>query len=363
MTSLRVFAVLGSFFLAGLLFYLLEGVLTPFIIAWVASYLLVPVVDRLERHMTRWLAVLLVFIIFGALLGAIMRWIVPQVQHEVMLFMHQLPDTMHDIAKLVHTLANALHVPVASGKLASDLQSSLLNIGSHMMQGPSLFFSTAAQAIKVGIYVCLIPIVMFYLLRDWHGLNARIVSAVQGAFHIRLEAILETSNEVFRHFIHGQLLAMLGFGVLYSIGYLVSGISLGLVLGLMAGLLSAIPFAAFLLTGVPAMLLATVQFHGLSHLLMVMLTIMGAELVGNLVLIPVFVGRYVKVHAAAVLLLIFAGGALFGVMGMLMALPLAAIMAAYETHYGVFRARPAPGRFMSPQAPGSEEQDDDDGGQ
>ncbi len=346
MTSLRIFAVLGSVLILGFLFYLLEGVLTPFIIAWVASYLLVPVVDRLNRRMPRWGAVLLVFLLVGGVLAATMRWLVPQVQHEVTLFMAQLPDTMHDVARLVQRLADALHIRVASQKLAGDMQAYLLSIGSHMVHGPSVFVSTAAQAVKVTIYVGLVPIVMFYLMRDWHSLHRRVVSALQGAFRLRIEPILQTSNEVFRHFIHGQLLAMLGIGVLYTIGYSISGVSLGLVLGLLAGLLSAIPFAAFLLTGVPAMLLATVEFPGLSHLLVVILTIIGSEMVGNFVLIPVFVGRYVRVHAVAVLLLIFAGGALFGVMGMLMALPLAAVLAAYETRYGVFRARPAPGRLV-----------------
>lgn len=344
MTSVRLFAVLGVIFLLGLAFYLLEGILTPFLTAWVAAYLLVPVVDRLSRRMPRWLAVLVVFLCLGAAGAAVVRWILPQLQQEMLLFMDQLPRTMDDVARLIQGIARALHIHVASQKLTSDIQGYLLSAGSQMVQGPALFFSTAAQAVKVGIYVCLIPIVLFYLLRDWHALSARMVSLTRGAVRLRVQRVLTTSNEVFRHFIHGQLMAMVGFGALYATGYLVSGISLGLFLGIVAGCVSAIPFAAFALTGLPAMLLATVEFHGISHLILVILTIAGSELIGNLVLMPVLVGRYVRVHAVAVLFLIFAGGALFGILGMLMAIPLAAILAAYETQYGVLHhaSTPAP---------------------
>lgn len=339
MTIVRLFSLLGTVFLIGLAFYLLEGILTPFIVAWVAAYLLVPVVDFLHRRMPRWIAILIVFVILATVGSVVLRWLLPQMQQEVVLFMHQLPATMADLTGLIQKTAHALHVRIASQELTADIEAYLFSAGSSLVQGPSVFFSTAAQAIKVAVFLCLIPIVTFYLLRDWHDFTARIESMTKGAFRLRVHRLLQTSNEVFRHFIHGQLLAMIGFGMMYAMGYSLSGISLGLVLGVLAGLASAIPFAAFALTGLPAILLATVQYHGFSHVFAVMLTIAGSELVGNLVLIPVLVGRYVKVHAAAVLFLIFAGGALFGVLGMLMALPLAAILAAYETQYGVLQSR------------------------
>lgn len=339
MTIVRFFAVLGTVFLIGLAFYLLEGMLTPFIIAWVLAYLLVPVVDFLHRRMPRWVAIMIVFVVLATIGSVLLRWLLPQMQQEMVLFMHQLPATMGDLAGLIQATAHALHVRIASQQLTADIEAYLFSIGSSLVQGPSIFFTTAAQAIKVAVFICLIPIVTFYLLRDWHDFTARIESMAKGGLQLRIHRLLQTSNEVFRRFIHGQILAMVGFGVMYTVGYSLSGISLGLVLGTLAGLASAIPFAAFVLTGLPALLLATVQFHDFSHVLFVMLTIAGSELIGNLVLIPVLVGRYVKVHAAAVLFLIFAGGALFGVLGMLMALPLAAILAAYETQYGILQRR------------------------
>lgn len=329
MTSLRLFATLGTIFLLGTIFYLLEGVLVPFVAAWVLAYLLVPPVDLLGRRMPRWAAIFVVFAALLLVLGLVFFGLVPVLQDQVNAFLGQLPTYMEHIAIMAHGVAQHLHLNINSKELTLQFEDKLSALGSKLVQGPAAVLNTAATTVKVTVFVALVPIVAFYLLRDWHRLSAGLESfARRGPDRRRMQRVLRISDEVLRHFIHGELLVMVGVALMYTIGYAVTGVTLGLVLGILAGVVFVIPFASFVISGIPAFLLALVQFHDLTHPAMVAATIAFSELIGNTILTPVLVGRFVQIHPALVLLSIFAGGALFGVLGMVLALPLAAIVTA-----------------------------------
>jgi predicted PurR-regulated permease PerM len=329
MFSLRLFAMLGSVFLLGTGFYLLEDILVPFVVAWVLAYLLVPVVDLLDQYLPRWLAILVSFLTLATLLSGVLFGLVPVLQAQISAFLAQLPGYVEQLNRMVAGLTSHFHLKVDVGVLSRSVQDRIVQLGTHLLQAPSVLMSTAAHLIKTIIFIALVPVVAFFLLRDWHQLVQGIESFVRASRRASLEQFVRTADEVLRHYLHGELLVMVCVGIMYTIGYEITGISLGLVLGMLAGLVFVIPFASFVLAGIPAILLAIVQFHDIVHPVMILLTIGVSELIGNGVLTPVLVGRYVRVHPAAVLLFIFAGGALFGVLGMVMALPLAAITSAW----------------------------------
>ncbi len=329
MFSLRLFAVLGSVFILGTVFYLLEEVLVPFVAAWVLAYLLVPPVDLLNRYMPRWLAILASFLTLAALLSGLLFGLLPVLQAQISTFLAELPGYAQQLNRIAGGLTSHFHLKVDVGALSRSVEDRLVQLGTHLLQAPSELMSTAAQLIKTIIFIALVPVVSFFLLRDWHRLVQGLESFVRASRRASVEQFVRTADEVLRHYIHGQLLVMVSVGIMYTIGYEITGISLGVVLGMLAGLVFVIPFASFVLAGIPAILLAVVQFHDIIHPLMILLTIGISELIGNGVLTPVLVGRYVRVHPAAVLLFIFAGGVLFGVLGMVMALPLAAISSAW----------------------------------
>jgi predicted PurR-regulated permease PerM len=329
MFALRLFAMLGSAFILGVVFLFLEKVLVPFIGAWVLAYLLVPLVDRLDRYVPRWLAILVSFVSLAAVLGGVLLGLVPVLHAQITNFLSQLPDYAARIDRLLGSVAGHFHLRVDVAALSSNIQGRLLRLGTNLLRAPAQLMSTAARLIETMVFIALVPVVAFFLLRDWHGLVIGLETFVRSSRRSSLEQFVGTADRVLRHYIHGQLLVMLGVGIMYTAGYMIAGISLAVVLGILAGIVFVIPFASFVLSGIPALILAAVQFPGIVHPLMVALTIAATELVGNAVLTPVLVGRYVHVHPAAVLLFIFAGGALFGVLGMVMALPLAAISAAW----------------------------------
>lgn len=329
MFSMRTFATLGSLFILGLTFYLIEGVLVPFVLAWVLAYLLVPLVDLLQRHMPRLVAIMLVFIVVFTGIAVLLLGLVPALQGQISRFLNALPSYAHLLDTTLATLADRLHLPLAPGAIASNLEQQARHLGTHLLEAPSALLNTATGMIRVAVLVALVPIISFYLLRDWHNLSAGIESFLSVPARAHVKAFLQSSDLVFRRFIHGQLMVMAAIGCGYSIGFELTGIDLGLVLGVLAGIVSVVPFASFVLGGLPALLLAVLQYHDLSHILMILGTIGLTEFIGNTILTPVLVGRFVQVHPAMVLLSIFAGGALYGVLGMLLALPVAASLSAY----------------------------------
>lgn len=327
--AVRLFAVLGSLAIAGIVFYILEAVLIPFAVAWLLAFLLVPLVDYLDRNMPRWLAIVLSFLTIVALLGGSLFVMVPVLQAQIATFLAQLPTYGQQLNSLTHTLGSHLHLRIDITAIGRLIQEQLAQFGAHLLRAPTDLIDTAAQLVKTLIFIALVPIVAFFLLRDWHRLVQKLETFVRASRRESVEKFAQVANEVLRHYIHGQLLVMVGVGIIYTLGYVMAGIDLGLVLGILAGVVFVIPFAAFVLTGIPAIVLAVAQFHDITHPLIILITIAIAELIGNTVLTPILVGRYVSVHPAAVLLLIFAGGALFGVFGMIVAFPLAAVSGAW----------------------------------
>lgn len=331
MLSVRVFAVLGSVFIIGTVFYLLEGVLLPFVAAWVLAYMLVPLVDLLDRRMPRWLAIIISFLVLMAVLGGLFYWLVPEIRDQISAFIAQLPRYVEQLDRAVGRLTSHLHLRLDVSAMSRILEDRLVQLGKHLLNAPSQLMSTAAELIKTVAFISLVPLVAFFLLRDWHRLVQGLESFVRYSRRSTVEEFVQMADEVLRHYIHGLLLVMLGIGILYTIGFGLTGISLWLVLGIMAGVVCVIPLASFLLCGIPAIILAVIQYHDILHPLMILASIGVAEGVGNGLLMPVLVGRFVRVHPAAVLLFIFAGGALFGVLGMLLALPLAAMATTWIT--------------------------------
>lgn len=329
MGSVRTFAIIGSIFLAGAAFYLLEDILVPFLAAWVLAYLLVPMVDLLNRRIPRALAILAVFAMLIAALSGIAFGLVPALKGQINTFLGQLPAFIAHIDQMSSGLFEHLHLKVHARELTHQVENALFTLGSRLVGAPGEAVHTMTQLVKVSVFVALVPVLMFYLLRDWHDLALGIESFMRASSRRRVQGFLLVSDQVLRHFLHGELLVMLAIGAMYATGYLIVGVSLGLVLGILAGIVSVIPFASFALAGIPAIVISAAQFHDFTHPLMILGVIAVTELVANTVLVPLLVGRFVRVHPAAVLLFIFAGGTLFGILGMVIALPLAATVSAY----------------------------------
>lgn len=332
MSDARKFLILSLVVLTGVLLYLLAPVLTPFLAAAILAYLADPLVDRLEAlRLPRTLAVSVVFIGLTALAVVGLLILLPLLQRQFLVLAQKLPVY---IDTLRHDLLPWLEARFGLGPDTLDLDTLKASLQQHWQDAGSIAARLLASLTRSGLVVSgwivnllLIGVVTFYLLRDWD----RLVDAVRGLLPRRWEPVVVKlageSDEVLGAFLRGQLLVMLALATIYSVGLMWVGLELGLLIGLLAGLVSFVPYLGFIIGIAVAGIAALLQFHELLPLLYVAGVFAIGQLLEGTVLTPLLVGDRIGLHPVAVIFAVLAGGQLFGFMGVLLALPVAAVIA------------------------------------
>lgn len=320
----------------GLLLYLLQDVLAPFLTAAILAYICSPLVDRLMRfRLGRTAATLLVFLLLLGLFALLLLIIAPLLQQEILLLAQRLPAYL-DAAR--GRLAPWLlqHFGIT---LAVDMAEIRAMLGAHWQTAGNL----AGQALKaVGSHgaalagwvasLLLVPVVLFYLLRDWPELVRRIGVLVPRRWYGKVAAIAHEIDLVLAEFLRGQLSVMLLMSAFYTCGLWLAGLELALPIGLVAGLLGFVPYLGITLGVLLALTAAALQFASLTALLPVLLVFGLGQALESMLLTPWLVGDRVGLHPVAVVFALLAGGHLFGFAGVLLALPAGAAIAVGLRH-------------------------------
>lgn len=338
MNESRIFW-LAFFIVGGYLLYILSPILTPFIISALLAYLGDPVCDRLEaRGLSRPLAVTTVFATLVVLFILVVLVLIPTVSGQLQNLANKLPDYVQWF--------NETAMPYLSDKLgvsldADNLQNALRdNLGSatSVLQSFLLGVSQPAGAILTWLtYMFMIPVITFYLLRDWDVLIAKIGELIPVTKVPVARELATRSDDVLGGFLRGQMMVMVALGIIYSIGLSLLGLDLAIVIGMFAGLVSFVPYLGLIVGILVAGIMAILQFHDWAHPFGVVIVFTVAQMIEGTVLTPKFVGDRTGLHPVAVLFAVLAGGQLFGFMGILLALPAAAIinvfLGYFKSHY------------------------------
>src|SRR5690606_40586911 len=179
--------------------------------------------------------------------------------------------------------------------------------------------------IALAANIALLPVVTFFALRDWDLLVARVTSLIPRAQLPTVTRLATESSDVLGGFLRGQFLVMLILGAMYGVGLWLVGLDLGLLIGIIAGLLTFVPYVGPASGVILGCLAALVQFGDWPHLAGVLVVFGVGQLIESYWLTPKMVGDRIGLHPVAVIFAVMAGGALFGFLGMLIALPCAAI--------------------------------------
>lgn len=326
---------IGALLLLILLLWLFSGVLLPFAAAMALSYLLNPVVDRLERlGLNRLGAVLLILAGFAVLLGLIMVLILPVFSRQLASFLESLPSYVVKIEDLGVRLANdhgaSLLEKLGFGKAATaDLRNSTSELVNQAAQWGGSFFksiwSSGAALIGVVSLLVLTPVVTFYMLLDWEKMVATVDSLVPLRHRQTVRGLARQIDAAMAGFLRGQSLVCLFLGVWYGVGLSLIGLNFGLLIGISAGFLSFIPYVGSLTALILSAIVAIVQGWPEWRLLAMALGVVlaGQFLEGN-VLSPKLVGGSVGLHPVWLIFALLAFGSLFGFTGLIVAVPLAA---------------------------------------
>jgi predicted PurR-regulated permease PerM len=226
---------------------------------------------------------------------------------------------------------------ITTERLSVDELKSLIQ--QHWQQAGSFAGQALSQLSASGLVlltwvanVFLIPVVSFYLLRDWDVIIARMRILLPRAWEPKIVVLVSECDEVLSAFLRGQLMVMLALGVIYSIGLSIVGIELALLLGTIAGLASVVPYMGVVVGLGASLLAAYFQFHDISVFIPVLLVFGFGQLLEGMVLTPLLVGDKIGLHPVAVIFAVMAGGQLAGFTGILLALPVAAIILVWLKH-------------------------------
>ena len=315
------------------LVWMLAPILTPFVLGALLGWLGDPLVDRLQRRgHSRNLAVAVVFGLMVLVLVLALLILVPMLERQVSTLVQAGPQYRDWFLQTALPWLEArsgldLLGWLDSGRLAEWIRTHWQQAGG-VASAVFGYLSRSGMALVAMIAnIVLLPILTFYFLRDWDLMVERVASLVPRDHIGTVSRLARESNEVLGAFLRGQIVVMIALGTIYAVGLQLVGLKLGLLIGMIAGLISFIPYLGATTGVVLAVVAALVQAQGfdLQLLLLVGVVFTVGQMLESYVLTPRIVGDKIGLHPMAVIFAIMAGGQLFGFLGMLMALPVAAV--------------------------------------
>lgn len=307
-----------------LFFYSARAILGPFLAGFVIAYLLDPVTDRLEaRGVKRWLATTVVLTLFlGAIAGLVLAT-APIVQAQLDQLMTSLPSIVDSVRPWMDEWARRTGRSLDADALPTQIMERAIAwltgaIGGIIASGLAFF--------NIVSLVVVAPVVAFYLLRDWDAVTARLSNVWPRRYDPTIRLLLAQADDALSGFVRGQSLVCICLAVLYAIGWGAIGLDYAIVLALLAGLLGFVPFVGPFFGVAMSVLVAVGQF-GLdpTRIGLVVLVFVIVQIIEGSVLTPNLIGNRIGLHPVWVLFAIFAGGELMGVIGIFLAVPIAAV--------------------------------------
>ena len=314
------------------LLWLLSPILTPFVLAAMLAWLGDPLVDRLERSgRSRNVAVTLVFtgMALLVLLGLVL--LVPTIEDQIQTLLRSLPRyQLWFVQTALPWVEDRTGVEITRwldlGSLIELVRGNWERAGGFATTLLGYMSRSGFALLTFVANVALLPIITFFFLRDWDQLVARVASLVPRDHLGTVTRLAGESSEVLGGFLRGQFLVMLILGVMYGAGLWGIGLDLGILIGIIAGLLTFVPYlgpASGIILGCIA---ALVQFGDWQHVVAVLVVFGIGQVIESYWLTPKLVGDRIGLHPVAVIFAVLAGGQLFGFLGMLLALPVAAVV-------------------------------------
>ncbi len=327
--------------LLALTLYQLGPIVTPFIAAAILAYICDPLVDKLsvagfnKIKVGRALATLLVIVGLFAGMMLIILILIPLLQKQSLLIAERLPVLIENFRAyaepwLQRNLGKSFAIDIGQiQQMITEHWQETGNVLNHLLQTAG---SKGLALIGIVANLILLPVVLFYLLRDWDNLVEKITELIPRQWLEKTTTVVKEIDQVLAEFLRGQLSVMAALCVFYSIGLWLAGLEMAVSIGLLAGLLSFVPYLGFAIAFIMALLLALLQFGSLSAIVPVLMVFGIGQVIESYILTPYLVGDRIGLHPVVVIIALLAGGQLFGFSGVLLALPVGAAIAVGLRH-------------------------------
>lgn len=325
----RIALAVGLLVVTALALELFGGVLAPFVAAAVIAYALDPATTRL----TRWglprgvaalvmvLALLAAFLLFALLLY-------PLLLSQVGLFLGRFPQYVHLLqnwaAQFVTRLQENFGSDVVNDKLRDLVSGQAGNMLTFLVSAMTGLIGGGFALFNVLTLAVVTPVVAFYLLRDWPRALGKINSWLPRRYADVIRAQAREVDRILSAWVRGQALCCVLLAVYYAVALTAAGLDLGLIVGIAAGVLSFIPYVGSITGGVTAIALALAQFPSWRGVIVIGCVLVVGQILEGYIIYPRFLGDRVELPAVWVIFALFAGGAAFGFLGVMLAVPVAA---------------------------------------
>lgn len=361
--NFKSWMLLAALGLVLLTLHQLLPILSPFLVSILLAYMGDPIVDFLERYkISRTWGVILVFVLLSLIMLVLLLVLVPMIGRQLVSLYELTPQL---IDWLQHTALPWLQLQSGISADASSLNKVKLLFSENIGKTTDLAQLLLSQVTASGLAflgwlanLLLIPVVTFYLLRDWDILVAKVRVLLPRQREAVTVQLIGECHEVLGAFMRGQLLVMLALGIVYAVGLMALGLELGLLIGLLAGLASLVPYLGFAVGITAALVAGLFQFGVDPYLLFGIVAVFSVgQMLESMLLTPLLVGDRIGLHPVAVIFAILAGGQLFGFTGILLALPVAAVIMVLLRHvYQLYKKSNMYGQPSEPINPNEVEQ-------
>ena len=329
----RSLVVLGVLVVLGFLVYELRGVLTPICTALGIAYLLDPLVDRFEaRGIPRGIAITIVLTFLALTITLFSLLVLPGVIREVAQFLSDLPDELLQLVDQIEPFLQEYGIPVphSVNEALEQFELDPATIASHAAQPVETVvrgvLGGTASAVGALASALIVPVLAFYLLYDFDRMTAGARDLVPVRLRSQVVEVAVEIDEMLGQFVRGQLLVMIAMAVLYGVAYSLVGVRLAIPIALVAGLLAFIPYVGSGSALTMGLLMCVVDWDGWTRPILVVVAYAVCQALEGFVIIPRVVGDKVGLPAVWVLVALMIGGEIFGFLGVLLAVPVAAVV-------------------------------------
>lgn len=320
----------------GAMLYVARAALLPYVLGLVVAYLVLPLVNFLDRHMppllrerklARPLAILLVYFVGIAILIGIIAFLVPIIREQVEALWENRDTLVQTASELITELGERYRsdVPTDFQEALEEYLSQISGKITGLIQtGLTRTIAAVTSTVSFVLGFIVVPFWLFYILNDQAEVSAGLLTLVPERFEADVRNLLRIADDIFSAYIRGQLLLCLFVGAMATVGLMLIGVPYALVLGLVAGVFELIPYIGPLLGAVPGVIVATlVSWPAAGWAVIVFFVIQQIE---NLLLVPRISGRSVLLHPAFVMVVLVVGNEAAGLWGMLLAVPVTALI-------------------------------------
>lgn len=323
----RNLIVIAATLLVFALIYKIQSIISIFAISFFLAYLMDPVIDKLEEFkIPRTLGILIFMAVFAMGMAIVTISLFPLLYTEINYLIESTPSIVASTIDTIQNTACRMGFDISLESIRETIGPKIGVITQEGLKAAEGLVSSASAAVTTVLNLAITPIITFYFLRDFDTLKDKLFDILKKHSDKDYKCYLLEFDKILSVYFRGQVIVAAILGVLYTAVLLIVGVKPAVLIGLVSGLLSIVPYLGFMIGFATSLILAIVQFQDLFHPLMVVVGFSVVQAIEGNFITPKIVGESLGLHPTAVIFALLAGGTLFGIGGMIIALPIAAFL-------------------------------------